>query len=231
MIKLILVRHGQSTWNYENRFTGWTDVPLTDKGVEEAINAGMLLKSHGYSFDMAFTSLLKRSEDTLKYILRELNEEDIIIKRSYKLNERHYGALQGLNKEDTKKKYGSNQVLLWRRSVNERPPLLDVNDDRNPAKDIKYKDIDKNKLPLGENLSDTIKRVCEYYNSDILPELEQKKRILVVAHGNSLRGLISYLDNMSDEDVINLEIETGSPICYELDDNLKPIRHYYVKDE
>ena len=231
MIKLILVRHGQSTWNYENRFTGWTDVPLTDKGVEEAINAGKLLKSHGYSFDTAFTSLLKRSEDTLKYILRELNEEDIIIKRSYKLNERHYGALQGLNKEDTKKKYGSNQVLLWRRSVNERPPLLDVNDDRNPAKDIKYKDIDKNKLPLGENLSDTIKRVCEYYNSDILPELEQKKRILVVAHGNSLRGLISYLDNMSDEDVINLEIETGSPICYELDDNLKPIRHYYVKDE
>lgn len=231
MIKLILVRHGQSTWNHENRFTGWTDVPLTDKGVEEAISAGKLLKSHGYSFDMAFTSLLKRSEDTLKYILKELNEEDIIIKRSYKLNERHYGALQGLNKEDTKKKYGSNQVLLWRRSVNERPPLLDVNDNRNPAKDIKYKDIDKNKLPLGENLSDTIKRVCEYYNSDILPELEQKKRILVVAHGNSLRGLISYLDNMNEEDVINLEIETGSPICYELDDNLKPIRHYYVKDE
>ena len=182
MIKLVLVRHGQSMWNLENKFTGWTDVELSEKGIEEAKEAGKVLKEQGFHFDLAFTSVLKRAENTLDYILKEMGEENIEIKRSWKLNERHYGALQGLNKDETKEKYGAEQVLLWRRSTNVRPP-----------------------------------------------ELEKGKNVIIVAHGNSLRGLIKYLDNISDEDVIKLELQTGNPICYELDDNLKPIRHYYLK--
>ena len=230
MIKLVLVRHGQSEWNLENRFTGWTDVDLSSKGVEEAKEAGRILKEKGYTFDIGFTSVLKRAENTLGYILNEMGEEDIEVKKSWKLNERHYGALQGLNKDETREKYGAEQVLLWRRSTDVRPPELKEDDERYPGNDPKYKDLKKEELPKTENLLDTIKRVVEYWNSDIKPEVEKGKNVIIAAHGNSLRGLIKYLDNVSDEDIIKLEIQTGNPICYELDDNLKPIRHYYVKD-
>ena len=230
MIKLVLVRHGQSMWNLENKFTGWTDVELSPKGIAEAKEAGKVLKEKGFSFDLAFTSVLKRAEDTLRYILKEMNEENIEIKRSWKLNERHYGALQGLNKEETKEKYGEKQVLLWRRSTDVRPPELDKSDKRYPGNDPKYNGLSEEELPKTENLLDTIKRVVEYWNSDIKPELENGRKIIIAAHGNSLRGLIKYLDNISDEAIIKLELQTGNPICYELDDNLKPIKHYYVKD-
>lgn len=230
MIKLVLVRHGQSMWNLENKFTGWTDVELSPKGIAEAKEAGKVLKEKGFSFDLAFTSVLKRAEDTLRYILKEMNEENIEIKRSWKLNERHYGALQGLNKEETKEKYGEKQVLLWRRSTDVRPLELDKSDKRYPGNDPKYNGLSEEELPKTENLLDTIKRVVEYWNSDIKPELENGRKIIIAAHGNSLRGLIKYLDNISDEDIIKLELQTGNPICYELDDNLKPIKHYYIKD-
>ncbi len=230
MIKLVLVRHGQSMWNLENKFTGWTDVELSPKGIAEAKEAGKVLKEKGFSFDLAFTSALKRAEDTLGYILKEMNEENIEIKRSWKLNERHYGALQGLNKEETKEKYGEKQVLLWRRSTDVRPPELDKSDKRYPGNDPKYNGLSEEELPKTENLLDTIKRVVEYWNSDIKPELENGRKIIIAAHGNSLRGLTKYLDNISDEDIIKLELQTGNPICYELDDNLKPIKHYYIKD-
>ena len=230
MIKLVLVRHGQSMWNLENKFTGWTDVELSPKGIAEAKEAGKVLKEKGFSFDLAFTSVLKRAEDTLRYILKEMNEENIEIKRSWKLNERHYGALQGLNKEETKEKYGEKQVLLWRRTTDVRPLELDKSDKRYPGNDPKYNGLSEEELPKTENLLDTIKRVVEYWNSDIKPELENGRKIIIAAHGNSLRGLIKYLDNISDEDIIKLELQTGNPICYELDDNLKPIKHYYIKD-
>ncbi len=230
MVKLVLVRHGQSMWNLENKFTGWTDVELSPKGIAEAKEAGKVLKEKGFSFDLAFTSVLKRAEDTLRYILKEMNEENIEIKRSWKLNERHYGALQGLNKEETKEKYGEKQVLLWRRSTDVRPPELDKSDKRYPGNDPKYNGLSEEELPKTENLLDTIKRVVEYWNSDIKPELENGRKIIIAAHGNSLRGLTKYLDNISDEDIIKLELQTGNPICYELDDNLKPIKHYYIKD-
>lgn len=230
MIKLVLVRHGQSVWNLENKFTGWTDVELSEKGVKEAKEAGIALKENGFHFDLAFTSELKRAQDTLKYILQEMNEEDIEIKESWRLNERHYGALQGLNKDETKQKYGEEQVLLWRRSTDVRPPELDVTDSRYPGNDEKYKGLTPEELPKTENLIDTIKRVLEYWNSDIKPEIENGKNVIIVAHGNSLRGLIKYLDDISDEDIIKLELQTGNPICYELDENLKPIKHYYVKN-
>ena len=229
MIKLVLVRHGQSICNLENRFTGWTDVELSENGIKEAKEAGIVLKQKGFTFDIAFTSVLKRANDTLNYILEELDLKDIPINYSYKLNERHYGALQGLNKDETRKKYGENQVLLWRRSADVRPPSLTKDDLRYPGNDPKYSNLKESELPLTENLVDTIKRVVEYYNSDIKKELEQSKKVIIVAHGNSLRGLMKYLDNLTDEEVIKLEIETGNPICYELDDNLKPIKHYYLK--
>lgn len=229
MIKLVLVRHGQSIWNLENRFTGWTDVPLSEKGVKEAQEAGMVLKEKGFTFDLAFTSVLKRAEDTLDYILKEMDLSDIEIRHSWRLNERHYGALQGLNKDDTKKKYGEEQVKLWRRSADVRPPALTKEDERYPGHDSKYKDLTEEELPTTENLIDTIHRVITYWNTDIKQELEQGKQVIIVAHGNSLRGLMKYLDNMSDEEVMNLEIETGNPICYELNDDLTPIRHYYLK--
>lgn len=229
MIKFVLVRHGQSIWNLENRFTGWTDVPLSDQGVKEAQEAGMVLKEKGFTFDLAFTSVLKRAEDTLDYILKEMDLSDIEIRHSWRLNERHYGALQGLNKDDTKKKYGEEQVKLWRRSADVRPPALTKEDERYPGHDPKYKDLTEEELPTTENLIDTIHRVITYWNTDIKQELEQGKQVIIVAHGNSLRGLMKYLDNMSDEEVMNLEIETGNPICYELNDDLTPIRHYYLK--
>ena len=229
MIKLVLVRHGQSMWNLENRFTGWTDVELSEQGIKEAKEAGKVLKEKGFNFDVAYTSVLKRANDTLKYILEELGEENIPVKKSWRLNERHYGALQGLNKDETKEKYGAEQVLLWRRSTDVRPPELSKDDKRYPGNDPKYSDLKENELPTTENLIDTIKRVMEYWNSDIVKDLETGKRVIIAAHGNSLRGLIKYLDNMTDEEIIKLELQTGNPICYELDDNLKPIRHYYLK--
>lgn len=230
MIKLVLVRHGQSMWNLENRFTGWTDVELSENGIKEAKEAGRVLKQKGFLFDIAFTSVLKRANDTLTYILKEMGEENIQVKKSWKLNERHYGALQGLNKDETKKKYGEEQVLLWRRSVDVRPPELDKSDPRYQGNDPKYKELKPEELPKTENLIDTIKRVIDYWNKDIEKELRKGKNVIIVAHGNSLRGLIKYLDNMTDDEIMKLEIQTGNPICYELDDNLKPIRHYYLKD-
>ena len=229
MIKLVLVRHGQSMWNLENRFTGWTDVELSEQGIKEAKEAGKVLKEKGFNFDVAYTSVLKRANDTLKYILEELGEENIPVKKSWRLNERHYGALQGLNKDETKEKYGAEQVLLWRRSTDVRPPELSKDDKRYPGNDPKYSDLKENELPTTENLIDTIKRVMEYWNSDIKKDLEAGKRVIIAAHGNSLRGLIKYLDNMTDEEIIKLELQTGNTICYELDYNLKPIKHYYLK--
>ena len=229
MIKLVLVRHGQSMWNLENRFTGWTDVELSEQGIKEAKEAGKVLKEKGFNFDVAYTSVLKRANDTLKYILEELGEQNVPVKKSWRLNERHYGALQGLNKDETKEKYGEEQVLLWRRSTDVRPPALSKDDERYPGNDSKYSELKENELPTTENLIDTIERVMVYWNSDIVKDLEAGKRVIIAAHGNSLRGLIKYLDNMTDEEIIKLELQTGNPICYELDDNLRPIRHYYLK--
>ena len=231
MIKLVLVRHGESQWNLENRFTGWTDVDLSENGIREAKEAGIVLKEQGFTFDVAYTSYLKRAQNTLKIILDELGESNIEIKESWRLNERHYGALQGLNKQDTREKYGAEQVLLWRRSSSVRPPELEEYDPRYPGNDEKYKDLAKEDLPKTENLIDTINRVMVYWDSDIKKDLLAGKKVIIAAHGNSLRALMKYLDNISDDDIVGLEIETGNPICYELDENLKPIRHYYLKNE
>lgn len=229
MIKLILVRHGQSTYNKQNRFTGWINAKLTEEGIKEAQQAGKILKKQNYTFDIAYTSVLKRAEDTLKYILKELGEENIKIKKTYKLNERHYGALQGLNKQKTKEKYGEEQVKLWRRSLTEKPPALTKEDKRYLGNSPKYKNLKEEELPLTESLKDTMKRVVKYYEEEITKELKSNKKVIVVAHGNSLRALVAYLDNMKEKDITNLEIPTGQPICYELDNNLKPIKHYYLK--
>ena len=228
MIKLVLVRHGQSMWNLENKFTGWTDVELSENGINEARNAGKLLKEKGYTFDLGYTSVLKRAMNTLDLILEEMGES-IEIRRSYKLNDRHYGALQGLNKAETAEKYGADQVKLWRRSSNVRPPELSKDDPRYPGNDPKYAGIDN--LPTTENLEDTIVRVVDYFENEIKKELENGRNIIIAAHGNSLRALMKYLDNLNEEEVLALELKTGSPICYELDENLKPIRHYYVGEE
>lgn len=227
-MKLVLVRHGQSVWNLENKFTGWTDVELSNNGIKEAKEAGKLLKENNFTFDVAYTSVLKRANETLNIILKELGEENVLINYSWKLNERHYGALQGLNKDDTRKKYGDNQVKIWRRSASVRPPLLDEKDDRYPGKDIKYKDLKKSELPLGECLLDTLKRVIDYYESEIKKSLLDKKNVIVVAHGNSLRSLIKYLEEISDDDIMNVELPTGKPYVYELDDKLNIINKYYL---
>ncbi len=225
MIKLVLVRHGQSAWNLENRFTGWTDVDLSEQGVEEAIEAGKVLKENGYTFDVAYTSVLKRANRTLDIILEELNEKDIPIHKHWRLNERHYGALQGLNKKDTADKYGDEQVHIWRRSYDVQPPALDDNDERYLEMKNNYSEY----IPHTECLKDTVERVLPYWESDILPSLKENKKVIIVAHGNSLRGLIKYLDNISDDEIVGLEIPTGNPLVYELDDNFKPIKHYYLK--
>ena len=230
MIKLVLVRHGQSEWNLENKFTGWTDVELSEQGVREAKEAGKVLKEKGFSFDLAYTSYLKRAQNTLKLILDEMGESDIETRMSWRLNERHYGALQGLNKAETAEKYGAEQVKLWRRSNDVRPPELAEDDPRYPGNDPKYSELSKDELPKTENLIDTIDRVLVYWNEEIKPAIESGKNVIIVAHGNSLRALIKYLDNISDDEIVGVEVQTGNPICYELDDNLKPIRHYYVKD-
>ena len=225
MIKLVLVRHGESIWNLENKFTGWTDVELSNNGIIEAKEAGIVLKENGFTFDIAYTSVLKRANDTLSYILDALGENDIEIKKTWHLNERHYGALQGLNKSETALKYGDEQVHIWRRSYDVRPPELTDDDERYLDMKDKYDEY----IPHTECLKDTIERVIPFWNSDILPSIKEGKKVIIVAHGNSLRGLIKYLDNISDEEIVKLEIETGNPICYELDDNLKPINHYYLK--
>jgi 2,3-bisphosphoglycerate-dependent phosphoglycerate mutase len=220
-MRLVLIRHGQSEWNKENRFTGWTDIGLSELGKEEAKKAGALLKDKGFHFDIAFTSVLTRAIDTLKIILKEMGHENIPIEYSWKLNERHYGALQGLNKSETAEKYGEEQVRLWRRSADVRPPLLEITDERHPINDSKYKNLPKEELPSGENLIDTYKRVVEYWNSDIKKELLNNKDIIITAHGNSLRALIKYLENISDDEIMALEIPTGIPIVYEFDEGLK----------
>lgn len=227
-MKLVLLRHGESIWNKENKFTGWTDVELTENGKNEAHKAGLLLKEKGYTFDVAFTSVLKRANDTLYIVLKEMNL-NIPVHYSYKLNERHYGALQGLNKDETRKKYGEEQVHLWRRSATVRPPALDINDERYPGNDIKYKDLDKKDLPLTECLLDTMKRTVEYYESDIKEELLQDKNVLIVAHGNSLRSIIKYLENISDEDIMNIELPTGVPFVYEMNKNLEIVNKFFLK--
>lgn len=227
-MKLVLVRHGQSVWNLENKFTGWTDVELSDNGIKEAKEAGKLLKENEFTFNVAYTSVLKRASETLNIILKELGEENIPIHYSWKLNERHYGALQGLNKDDTRRKYGDEQVKIWRRSALVRPPLLNEEDDRYPGRDDKYKDLKKSELPLGECLMDTLKRVIDYYEKEIKKSLLSGQNVIIAAHGNSLRSLIKYLENISDDDIMNVEIPTGKPYVYELDDNLNIINKYYL---
>ena len=226
MIKLVLVRHGESVWNLENKFTGWTDVDLSENGIKEAHDAGKLLKEKGYTFDIAYTSVLKRANRTLDIILEELNL-NIPKFYSWRLNERHYGALQGLNKDETRKQYGEEQVKIWRRSYDVPPPDLSSNDPRYLDMLNKYQEY----IPHTECLKDTIERVIPYWKETIVPSLKDNKKVIIVAHGNSLRGLIKYLDNISDLDIVNLEIPTASPIIYELDDNLKPIKHYYLNDK
>ncbi|MGD9909712.1 MAG: 2,3-diphosphoglycerate-dependent phosphoglycerate mutase [Candidatus Izemoplasmatales bacterium] len=228
MIKLVLVRHGESVWNLENKFTGWTNVELSENGVKEAKKAGLELKEKGYTFDVAFSSVLKRANKTLDYILEEL-ELSVPIYYSWRLNERHYGALQGLNKQETADIYGADQVKLWRRSLTTRPPKLEENDPRYPGNDPVYKDLSKDELPLTENLLDTVDRVVDYWNSDIAPQILAGKKVLIVAHGNSLRALIKFLDEVSDDDIMGIELPTGKPLVYELDEkSLKPIKHYYL---
>jgi 2,3-bisphosphoglycerate-dependent phosphoglycerate mutase len=227
MIKLVLVRHGKSVWNKENKFTGWTDVELAPEGIEEAKNAGKKLYEAGFNFDIVYTSVLKRAIDTANLIIEELKDSDLIIKRNYKLNERHYGALQGLNKQETIDKVGEEQVKLWRRGF-VKPPEVTLDDPRFPGNDPLYKDIDKSLLPLSESLKETIERVASYYEEEIKTSLLDKKSVMIVAHGNSLRALVKYIEKLSDEDIMNLEIPTGKPLVYELDDNLNVINHYYL---
>ena len=230
MIKLVLIRHGESEWNKLNLFTGWTDVDLSEKGVQEAINGGKLLQEAGFQFDIVFTSTLKRAIHTAWHVLDGVDQDYLPVIKDYHLNERHYGALQGLNKAETAAKYGSEQVHLWRRSFDVAPPALEEGDERNPAKQKTYQGVDKNELPLHESLKDTIARVVPYYNGVIVPELQKGKRVLIAAHGNSLRALVKYLDNISDADIADLNIPTGVPLVYELDDELKPIKSYYLGD-
>jgi len=229
--KLVLVRHGQSVWNLENRFTGWTDVGLTEQGVQEAINAGRMLLDQGYQFDIAFTSVLKRAIKTLWIILEEMNLEWLPVINAWQLNERHYGALQGLNKAEMAVKYGEAQVKLWRRSYDVPPPALDWDDPRHPRFDPRYASLTREQLPSCESLKDTVNRMLPYWFSTIAPTIKSGKRVLISAHGNSLRALVKYLDNISDEEIVELNIPTGIPLVYELDEELKPITHYYLADE
>jgi 2,3-bisphosphoglycerate-dependent phosphoglycerate mutase len=228
MKKLILLRHGESTWNLQNRFTGWTDVDLSERGVTEAKHSGQLMKQAGYDFDLAFTSVLKRAIRTLWIVLDELDLMWIPTLISWRLNERHYGALQGLNKAETAKKFGEEQVQLWRRSYSVQPPALRKSDERYPGKDPRYRSLSNDELPLTESLADTVKRFLPYWHDSITPVIKEDKKVIIVAHGNSLRALVKYLDNISEDEIPNLNIPTGIPLVYELDDELKPIKHYYL---
>lgn len=231
MKKVVLLRHGESTWNKENRFTGWTDVDLTEKGVHEAHTAGKLLKEGGFTFDIAYTSVLKRAIRTLWIALEEMDLVWLPIINSWRLNERHYGALQGLNKAETAQKFGDEQVLIWRRSYDTQPPALTVDDERYPGSDPRYKSLSKDDLPLTECLKDTVARFLPYWHEVIAPSIMEGKKVLIAAHGNSLRALIKYLDNVSDDEIVGLNIPTGVPLVYELNDDLTPIRHYYLGDQ
>ncbi len=231
MKKIVLLRHGESTWNKENRFTGWTDVDLTDKGRSEALNAGRLLKESGFAFDLAFTSVLKRAIRTLWITLEELDRMWIPIHHSWRLNERHYGALQGLNKAETAEKFGESQVKVWRRSYDVPPPALEPSDPRTGAGDPRYAGMAANEMPRTECLKDTVARFLPYWHESIAPAVRSGQSIVIAAHGNSLRALVKYLDNISDSEIVELNIPTGQPLVYELDDDLKPLRHYYLGDQ
>jgi 2,3-bisphosphoglycerate-dependent phosphoglycerate mutase len=227
MYKIVLIRHGESVWNKENRFTGWTDVDLSEKGVEEAKKAGQYLKKEGFAFDLAYTSVLKRAIKTLYTVQEQMDQLWIPVIKTWRLNERHYGALQGLDKSETAAKHGEDQVKIWRRAYDIAPPKLEANDDRNPAKDPRYKDLKPNELPLTECLKDTVARVLPYWNKEIVPNIKKGKKIVIAAHGNSLRALVKYLSNISDNDIVNLNIPTAMPLVYELGNNLKPVKDYY----
>ena len=229
-IKLVLLRHGESIWNKENKFTGWTDVDLSSKGIEEAKESGRVLKKEGYTFDIAFTSVLKRAIRTLWIALDEMDLMWIPVYRSWRLNERHYGALQGLNKIETAKKFGDEQVLIWRRSYDVPPTALEKADPRYPGNDPIYKGMDEKDIPLTECLKDTVERFLPYWHKTITPTIKSGKKALIAAHGNSLRALVKYLDNVSDEAIVKLNIPTGIPLIYELTPDLKPIKHYYLGD-
>ncbi len=229
-MKVVLLRHGESQWNLENRFTGWTDVGLTERGVQEAHNAAKLLQEEGFTFDVAYTSVLKRAIKTLWIVMEDMDLMWIPVYRSWRLNERHYGALQGLNKAETAKKHGEEQVLIWRRSYDVPPPALDPSDPRFPGHDPRYKNVPKDELPRTESLKDTVKRFLPYWHETIAPAIKSGQKVIIAAHGNSLRALVKYLDDMSEEAIVKLNIPTGIPLVYELDENLKPITHYYLGD-
>ncbi len=230
MHKLVLIRHGESTWNLENRFTGWTDVDLTPTGIEQAKAAGRLLKAEGYEFDLAYTSVLKRATRTLWHCLDEMDRTWLPVMHSWRLNERHYGALQGLNKAETARQYGDEQVLVWRRSYDTPPPALDPADPRSERGDIRYARLKPGEVPLTECLKDTVARVLPFWNESMAPAIRAGKRIVVAAHGNSIRALVKYLDGVSDADIVGLNIPNGIPLVYELDASLKPIRRDYLGD-
>jgi len=230
MYKLVLLRHGESDWNKQNRFTGWTDVDLSEKGIAETIEAGRVLKEQGYTFDLAYTSVLKRAIRTLWITLDEMDLMWIPVYRSWRLNERHYGALQGLNKAETAAKFGEEQVLIWRRAYATAPPELEKDDERYPGKDPRYAELTDSELPLTECLKDTVERFLPYWHETIAPTVKSGQRVLVAAHGNSLRALVKFLDNISDEEIVGLNIPTGMPLVYELDDDLKPIKSEYLGD-
>jgi 2,3-bisphosphoglycerate-dependent phosphoglycerate mutase len=230
MYKLVLLRHGESTWNKENRFTGWTDVDLTDKGRQEARTAGRLLKEGGFAFDLVFTSLLKRAIWTSVLALDELDQLWLPVERSWRLNERHYGALQGLNKAETAAKHGEAQVKIWRRAYAIAPPPLEVNDERHPSGDTRYHDLSPSSLPATESLKDTVDRFLPYWHESIAPRITAGARVMIAAHGNSLRALVKYLDSISDDAIVELNIPTGIPLVYELDSTLTPIKSYYLGD-
>ena len=231
MIKLVLLRHGESQWNLENRFTGWTDVDLTLKGEEEAQASGKILQEKGFVFDLIYTSFLIRAIRTMEICLSEMQLNNVPIIYNWRLNERHYGALQGLNKAETAAKFGDEQVLIWRRSYDTPPPALKISDKRWSGNDPAYKDIDKNDIPLTECLKDTVNRFLPYWQETIDPSIRNGKKVLIVAHGNSLRALVKFLDNISDEEIVDLNIPTGIPLVYELNNNLEPIKHYYIGDQ
>jgi 2,3-bisphosphoglycerate-dependent phosphoglycerate mutase len=230
MYKVVLLRHGESVWNKENRFTGWTDVDLSDKGVGEAHTAGRALKDNGIVFDVAFTSVLKRAIRTLWIALEEMDQMWIPVHNSWRLNERHYGALQGLNKSEMATKYGEQQVHIWRRSYDTQPPALEPSDPRNPASDPRYRNMNPKDIPLTECLKDTVARFLPEWHGTIAPAILSGKRVVIAAHGNSLRALVKYLDNIPDDKIVELNIPTGIPLVYELDEKLKPIRNYYLSD-
>ncbi len=228
--KVVLLRHGESVWNKENKFTGWTDVDLSEKGTSEANKAGETLKKEGFTFDIAFTSVLKRAIRTLWITLDKMDLMWIPVERSWRLNERHYGALQGLNKAETAAKYGDAQVLIWRRAYDTAPPKLEKSDPRFPGNDPRYAELKEKELPLTECLKDTVDRFLPYWHKTIAPTIKSGKKVIIAAHGNSLRALVKYLDNVADEAIVKLNIPTGMPLVYELDKNLKPIKHYYLGD-